>query len=131
MGTNYYFVTNDQDDTDTDDLLHLGKRSAGWRFLFRAHQDPKIGSVRELTGFLENTPGRIIDEYHGPEDTVEWLRMAVEWGRDDGHRHRFDCWCGPAHEVAHGPLDELAVMMTSGDYVDEESDTDWCPREFF
>lgn len=122
MGTNFYAKTAD------GESIHLGKRSAGWRFGF--HATDHFASTRELAGWLENTPVTIKDEYGVEYDPVEWFRMAVEWGKDwgdtPGHRRR-NCWCGP-DEAIHGVLWPL---LDDRSFVDEASDTDWMTGEFF
>lgn len=110
--------------------LHLGKRSAGWRFAFQAHPG-RFTTFRELGGFLENTPGaRIVDEYDHEHEIVEWCRMAATWGDgwpDGGHRQR-DCWCGYGPDNPHGLGADPAYQRTH--YRDEDGH-DWTYREFF
>ena len=129
MGTNFYAHT------ETGEVHHLGKRSAGWRFLFRAHPD-QFDSLATLTGWLENTPADIRSEYGDKLNPIEFLTMARTWcrpeqaaayGNPDGHRHGDTCWCGLDYTI-HGPRD--LPSMSSGWHVDEASDTDWCEREF-
>lgn len=95
MGTNYYATV-----TETDELVHLGKRSAGWVFLFRTSDHFRTTS--ELIGWLETTPVTIHDEYGETKNIVEWIRMALGWGQPDGNRpegaHRnIGCPCPRDH----------------------------------
>jgi hypothetical protein len=114
MGTNFYAEVDDRS-------LHLGKRSAGWKFAFRAHDE--FNSVRRLVGWLENTPGvRIFDEYGKEHDPVEWVRMARTWC-PDGHRVVLPC-CGD--EYHHGPDMQWARTTHFADHEGHE----WCSIEF-
>ena len=85
MSTNYY---HEFQIGDVEASIHLGKRSAGWRFLFHAYPDvrQRITTVRELATYLENEPGRIVSEYGEELDPVEFMRMARTWGQPDGRR---------------------------------------------
>lgn len=130
MGTNFWAITDDGDE------IHLGKRSAGWRFGFQATE--WFTTVRELTGWLENTPlVTISDEYGREYDPVTFMTQAIEHGKDwerpdgskGGHRHHATCWCGPDPSI-HGPYDAIWRQLRSEEYIDTETDTDWIRGEF-
>lgn len=119
MSTNYYAHLPNGDE------IHLGKRSAGWRFAF--HATEHFGTVRELTGWLENTPCVIRDEYSDPIGPVEFMAMATSWGQPDGHQHGLNCRCGRDPNI-HGPLDSITRSFAQDEYTD--GDTDWIRGEF-
>ena len=131
MGTNYYA-------TDTDGhVYHLGKRSAGWAFTFRAFYfltEDGVGTVRtirDLVGFFETNPVTITDEYGTDTNPVEFMQMARGWN-PDGHQALSDgsCRCGHDPDV-HGPLDDLTVaIFAATESVDEATGTVWVEREF-
>lgn len=70
MGTNYYANTVDGQN------LHIGKRSGGWRFLFRGHktQTLNIASWEDWKVLLRS--GFASVEYM---DAEEFIRMVEEW----------------------------------------------------
>jgi len=67
MGTNYYFYEKDTNHCDhcgrcdKGKIIHIGKSSAGWRFIF--YGTSKIRSWNDWWRHLNATPGNIIDEY--------------------------------------------------------------------
>lgn len=60
MGTNFYakIVERGPD----DEGLHIGKRSAGWDFLFRAHPDLGIKDCDTWHRYLSRSDVRIVTE---------------------------------------------------------------------
>jgi len=84
MSTNYYMQ---QKPNAEDNGLHLGKRSAGWRFTFVGDAD--LGVVdyeswkdvvcRHLACGL-----KVVDEYGVVQNPASFFRMAKEWGLPDG-----------------------------------------------
>ena len=98
MGTNYYRIANDEElkrrrgelkevseDIDEDGLLfgiHLGKRSAGWLFLWNFHNHKYYSNKEELFKYIRR--GTIVDEYCRSIDTEEFIKMALEWCQPDG-----------------------------------------------
>lgn len=81
MGTNYYVRTPGCENAckhgcPESKLIHLGKSSAGWRFLFRAYPEwPRELAYARWLGLAE--AGSIEDEYGMPvvlEDLLAWVR---------------------------------------------------------
>ena len=71
MGTNYYL-----DHPQFDELLHIGKSSAGWRFIFQ-----QINGIAESSADWRTLTkqGHIIDEYDKPIDyEVFWSLVEVK-----------------------------------------------------
>jgi len=71
MGTNYYAVKKKP--SLNREIIHIGKSSAGWKFLFRGYQkesdytsvrnDLNINSIEDWGEFLSNDEYVILDEY--------------------------------------------------------------------
>ena len=92
MGTNYYAETKKCSLCGRSEKIHIGKSSAGWRFLFRGygspHDDGSDGLPKDVTGwhvFLGRSDVRIVDEYEH-EVTLEefWWRVG---SKSDHKRH--------------------------------------------
>jgi hypothetical protein len=60
MGTNYYIHIKHCRWCGRFDKVHLGKRSAGWKFHFALDN---FGEPKEWKTWLMNTPGDIYSEY--------------------------------------------------------------------
>ena len=86
MGTNYYAKHPGMD----GEGLHIGKRSAGWEFTFRAHPEFGLTSSTAWSDFLDHPWVAIFAEY-GVQVTASefWEDVAV---RSVGavRRHTFD-----------------------------------------
>jgi hypothetical protein len=78
MGTNYYAIRPGEED------LHIGKASAGWEFLFRAHKDPEITSIADWMYTLNLPEVKIRNEY-GTEisyaNFINWFVTRTEGKR--------------------------------------------------
>lgn len=66
-----------------DNLVHLGKRSSGWKFLWNFHKNKFYSNKEELFQFIRS--GRVVDEYGDEMDVEEFITMALEWGQPDGY----------------------------------------------
>lgn len=79
MGTNYYVRV-------AEDVppLHVGKKSVGWDFLFRAHPDLGLTTVAAWRDFIAE-PGNntIVTEYDTIVDTDAFFAMATARPGDD------------------------------------------------
>jgi hypothetical protein len=68
-------------DEFTDNILiHLGKRSMGWKFCWNFHDKKFYTSKEELFDFIRS--GRIIDEYGEEINQEEFIEMALDWCKD-------------------------------------------------
>jgi hypothetical protein len=68
-------------DEFTDNILiHLGKRSMGWKFCWNFHDKKFYTSKEELFDFIRS--GRIIDEYGVEINQDEFIEMALDWCKD-------------------------------------------------
>lgn len=65
-------------DEFTDDLLiHLGKRSMGWKFCWNFNDNKFYKNKEELFNFIKS--GRIIDEYGEEITPDEFIEMSTTW----------------------------------------------------
>jgi len=82
MGTNYYIHANFCDKCERYDKIHLGKSSAGWRFLVQIQQPYYGDTETELIKFLMDNDGDIWDEY-GKNISFDDLRDKIQAKKDD------------------------------------------------
>jgi len=91
MGTNYYY----KEDIDTcchcgrtseEVVIHIGKSSAGWRWLFNG---TKYKSYQEWMFFLANHKDSIYDEYNRKIDFTEITYLFDKEGMSHGSRFSF------------------------------------------
>lgn len=57
-----------------DMLVHLGKRSKGWRFCWNFHNNEYYSNKEELLEYIRS--GRVVNE--------EFIKMALEWEQPNG-----------------------------------------------
>jgi hypothetical protein len=104
MGTNFYVYIKSPCPTcqhiDDDNRIHLGKRSAGWVFLFRT-QMYALPGVKGLTDFLV---GKIVyDEYGDQMSGAEFLAMALKtYENPKNKRHERTFNADPKFKVVGG-----------------------------
>jgi hypothetical protein len=68
-------------DAFTKDMsIHLGKRSAGWKFCWNFHKGKYYNNKEELIKFVLS--GRVVDEYGTSINPKEFLDMAFDWNPD-------------------------------------------------
>lgn len=70
------------DEFTSESNIHLGKRSAGWKFLWNFHKDEYYHDLESLRSFISS--GRIVNEYGDELGVEEFMQMALEWGQEDG-----------------------------------------------
>jgi len=63
-------------------VIHLGKRSSGWKFSWNFHDNKYYSNKDELLKFIR--AGRVVDEYGDEMDVEEFIEMALNWGEPDG-----------------------------------------------
>ena len=61
MGTNYYLHYNNCEQCNITDIIHIGKCSCGWKFLFRWYYN--IQNIEEYKQIMNQKGSCIIDEY--------------------------------------------------------------------
>lgn len=96
MSTNYYLFSphlidgmTHEDVTEVDRQLflryHIGKRSAGWVFLWQGHESVK--SVDDWINVVFTPGAMVVTEYDAEIEAVDFFEMAKAWGRPGGNRH--------------------------------------------
>ena len=66
--------------------IHIGKRSAGWKPLFEAH-DNAYTSVSEMLNFIMNHPEiHIFDEYGESLSIVQLKEELIDWAENQEKR---------------------------------------------
>ena len=94
MSTNYYILTKDKsiiekygltyELTDTPDwgyIVHIAKRSCGWRPLFQGHEN--INNIDDIYKLINEPTVTILDEYDKVLSTKEFEKEVIEWSKDD------------------------------------------------
>ena len=105
-----------------DTLVHVGKRSVGWKFHWNFHNDKYYKDKASLEEFVKS--GRVVDEYGSEIDPREFLQMAYEWWDEDG-------WDNETFYEAHPDqrLSWIDYSKHKDRYVDGlriSSSTDFC-----
>jgi hypothetical protein len=89
VGTNFYWHDRPCGHCGRKDVIHVGKRSAGWSFSFRGHlHDPDDGQVSPLGAPIKSRAdwakilvperGQLLDEYgQQVDDPAVWLAALV------------------------------------------------------
>lgn len=62
--------------------IHLGKRSAGWKFCWNFHDNKYYKDRDSLLDFIRS--GQVVDEYGEAWNVEEFINMALEWCQIDG-----------------------------------------------
>jgi len=81
-GTSIFEEVNPWTEFNKEMIVHLGKRSGGWRFLWNFHDYEHYSNKRTLHQFIRS--GRIVDEYGDEMKPDDFIKMATEWC-PDGH----------------------------------------------
>ena len=83
MGTNYYAVKNKI--SLYPQSIHIGKVSAGWKFLFRGYfkdyilENKEISSIDDWKSFLKNNDYIILNEYDEIISYDEFFKMVEKF----------------------------------------------------
>ncbi|MFH9072705.1 hypothetical protein [Streptomyces alboflavus] len=124
MGTNYFVRTPPCADAcahcSASEELHLGKSSAGWRFLFQAGQDWPREKAYSL--WVERAKSGVINDEYGRTVTLDELLALVE-AKQGGRSHTaYD----PEARRVHGAA--LYDSLRASDF--ECEGFDFCDRHF-
>ncbi|MBQ6358600.1 MAG: hypothetical protein IJI97_06610 [Clostridia bacterium] len=84
MGTNYYAFGPHKGKKADRVGLHIGKKSAGWKFLFRAHPNLQLTSLEQWVGYLSRPDVEVSDEYGAEIDLTEMVTTMTEKEGPDG-----------------------------------------------
>lgn len=118
VGTNYYSVKRgveelDGDviwglrDTDSDDVLHIGKSSGGWCFSLHVIPDRDINDLWDWLDIFLDPDRLIINEYREEVSLADMFRTITQRGRSDPNSWDADMLRknhaapGPANLVRH------------------------------
>ena len=121
VGTNYYYHKQGRcaHCGRTDDGLHIGKSSAGWRFALRVHKYDGINSLADWEA-LWKSGGIILDEYGDDVPADEMLKMITQRSHPNGLRAHTGENMGP---YWHAMNVDVVVMPGNATY-------DLCNYEF-
>ena len=144
MGTNYYRIPTQlemeerkakliKDITDLDmnplnmesvwdrftegTSIHLGKRSAGWKFCWNFHNNKYYKDRDSLLDFIRS--GRVVDEYGEVWNVEKFINMAFEWGQPDGlivdekYTRENSSWLSNPQDYADKIIDGLRVSSST------------------
>ena len=116
MGTNYYWTENPCPHCGRgDNQLHIGKKSAGWRFSLRAHSDHQPPLRSWAAWKLALAAGVVRNEYDEPLPADVFVAM-VEASRDEKRNHIPYCLNGREQDQLY-----IHAQMARGDaWQDEE-----------
>lgn len=86
MGTNYYLnVSVCQHCGRSEEILHIGKSSSGWKFSFRVYEDKKINSVNDWIKLIEKDNNIIGGQYGEEISSAEFIDLIDS--KIDGKSH--------------------------------------------
>jgi hypothetical protein len=100
MGTNYYAIQNKV--SLHNRVIHIGKSSAGWKFLFQGYQhygnpdgymydDLNINSVDDWKKFLDTDEYVILDEYDKQISYDDFFKLVEEKQSEENPDNFSDC----------------------------------------
>lgn len=123
MSTNFYLPQTCSNPCThcSVESLHIGKRSAGWQFHFRAHSD--VRSRKDWEALVAEV-GTVTDEY-GQEYTPERFWAEVDetrkpWGPD-----------GIAPRTRHGMRGQQGIPLEDSRAFRDTQGWDFTEQEFF
>lgn len=107
MACNYYYVYHVSDQVKL--TIHIGKQSAGWRFLFRSYKTTwclgicQIDDFEDWVKILRFGDGHIEDE-HGASVTYDNFMAMVAKNQNQKHHNNFQgCYtCRFGHDFYDG-----------------------------
>jgi hypothetical protein len=97
--------------------IHLGKRSAGWKFCWNFHDNKYYKDKDSLLDFIRS--GRVIDEYGKVWNAEQFIDMAFEWGQPDGliadekYMRENNRWMSNPQDYADKIIDGLRVSSST------------------
>ena len=97
--------------------IHLGKRSAGWKFCWNFHDNKYYSNKEELIQFVLS--GRVVNEYGNEIEPQKFLDMTFEWGQPDGliadekHLRENSSWLSNPQDYADKIIDGLRVSIST------------------
>jgi len=110
------------DEFTQDTLVHLGKRSGGWKFCWNFNKEKYYKDKASLEEYVKS--GRVIDEYGDELSPEDFLKMAYEWGAEDGWDTQTYYQENPSHRISW--MDSSKYHDTYVDGLRVSSSTDFC-----
>lgn len=98
MGTNYYAV--EKKFSLHRNIIHIGKSSAGWKFLFHGYQNYEyawdkspinLNSLEDWKKFLMNKEYGILDEYDEEISYEDFFKKVEEKQTEENEENFRDC----------------------------------------
>ena len=86
MGTNYYLYYDVCTHCNRKSVLHIGKCSCGWKFLFQAHAN--INSIEDYKKLMEQNNSFIVDEDDEVIGKQDFWKIVDEHQHDRSHIER-------------------------------------------
>lgn len=92
MGTNYYLSVDICNCCKRPaKTLHMGKSSAGWKFMFRRYKDLNIFNVADWIILIKTKGNKIVDEYCEHISSAEFIDL-IDSKIDDKSNFGFEHW---------------------------------------
>jgi hypothetical protein len=88
MGTNYYLQSPKCDACGSSGtLLHVGKQSEGWKFLWRAHDDSTmhLRSAKDWIMYLLKSKAELVDEYGQALNKLNFIAEVFAQQKQKSH----------------------------------------------
>ncbi|OHU47333.1 hypothetical protein BKG82_27155 [Mycobacteroides chelonae] len=109
MGTNYYAIdARAVLPAVGDPGLHIGKKSAGWNFLFRSHPDLDLTSVAKWRAYVAKPGHQVMNEYGEVVDVAEFFAMATS---REGRAHTETRWDAGRFHRDHDAADAAFLSV--------------------
>ena len=98
MGTNYYAIKRKL--SLYGSALHIGKSSAGWKFLFRGYQDEErnygidrlnINSIDDWKKYIKENNLAIFNEYDEEISYDDFFKMVEKFQKEENEDNFCDC----------------------------------------
>lgn len=98
MGTNYYAIKRKL--SLYNSAIHIGKSSAGWKFLFRGYQDREwnygvdklnINSIDDWKKYIKEKDLAIFDEYDEEISYDDFFEFVEEKQKEENKDNFVDC----------------------------------------
>lgn len=118
MGTNYYCSNKFSKKKKNNNGLHIGKRSCGWTFNFRAHPDINLVSSKDWLNFLYTYPQYTIFDEYFTVISYNMFKDLVNQSLLDPYNQYLWCLKNSTHSTREETdwLDDYGFCFTSVDF---------------
>lgn len=103
MGTNYYIKRKD----DVSYEIHIGKASAGWKFLFNGHREYGLLTLSDIKGLLNHDENLYIENEYGVICSYDDLLSVIKRHSEGGLTAGADLmtgWVDKYGKISYGRL---------------------------